>query len=128
MATKRSLLIQRISGLGLIIIGFSLLAIIFNTKGLMVPTTDRAILFLIFFAIGTMIAFGSYLASGSEPKKAIEPLFISGLSIIFILIILYLPLPKNILILVLGFSTFIPLLLWIAYIKLKAKYRKERDA
>lgn len=121
---KRDGLLVRIFGLSLVLLGFYLLATNFPyVLGLL--GREHGVVMLIGFIIGTMIAFGGYLAAGYDPKKAMEPLTIGWLSVIFIIPILYLPLPKDVRVIALGFSTFIPLLLWVGYTKLKAKIQRK---
>lgn len=118
--------IQRIIGVGLIIVGFLLIVIIFNPQGLMIPTSDRVVVWLIFCIIGEMIGLGAYLASGFASRAVIEILLISGLCIILIIPILSLPLSEDMYGLVLGFTPFLGLLLWISYTKLKSNVKKHK--
>lgn len=110
----------------MIIVGFLLIVIIFNPQGLMIPTSDRVVVWLIFCIIGEMIGLGAYLASGFASRAVIEILLISGLCIILIIPILSLPLSEDMYGLVLGFTPFLGLLLWISYTKLKSNVKKHK--
>lgn len=126
---KSILTIRTIFGIVLVILGFFFLAVIFNPHGLIIPTDEPATLILILSIISMMIGVGSYLASGYDPEKILEPLVIVWLWVFFwVLPLFYLSLPEDALVLILGFSTFIPLLLWIGYTKLKAWYKEKHDA
>jgi len=129
MQNSHNYRLQPIFGILLIIMGFSIIAAIFNAQGIVLPTDEPAIVFLMLFLISTIIAFGVFLLSGLNPKKFLEPLIICWLWIVFfVLPIPYMPLSRDSIYLLLGFSTFIPLLLWIGYTKLKAKYKRRQNS
>jgi hypothetical protein len=121
-------LIQRIIGLGLIITGFVFITIILNPKGLAGPSiSDRIAWLLILYTVGAMISLGGYLAAGYAPIRGLEILIVSGLWVLLILPIFYLPISEDTFVLALGFSPFLALLLWIAYAKLKEKITGKRE-
>lgn len=121
-------LVQRIIGLGLIVIGFLFITIIFNPKGLVGPSiSDRTAWLLILYSVGAMISLGGYLAAGYAPAKGLEILIIGGLWVLLILPIFYFPLSEDTFALALGFSPFLALLLWIVYTKLKEKVTGKRE-
>ena len=128
MEKTRIPLIQRITGICLVVTGFIAIFVIFNPKGLIGPPISNHIAWvLIFYAIGAMISLGSYLAAGYSPAKGMEILAIAGLWIVLILPVFYLPISEDTLVLVLGFSPFLALLLWIGYTKLKEKLTGKRE-
>jgi len=109
----------------LVIIGLVLLIVIFNIKGLLTPFDNKLIFSAGIASIATMTGFGVGLLSGYPLKMVLEPLVLALLYIVFFFMpIFFLPLPEDILAMVLGFSTFIPLLMWIAYAKLKARFKE----
>ncbi len=122
MVRARAPPIQRIIGLILVIAGFAILVVIFNPNGLVgPPISDRIAWLLIAYTIGAMISLGGAAAAGYEPKKVLEVLAVSGLCVLLIAPILYLPLSEDMLAIALGFSPFLGLLLWTVYAKLKAR-------
>lgn len=125
MERNKAPVAQRIIGLSLAIIGFVLLVAILNPKGLVgPPVSDRITWVMIAYAIGAMIAIGGCVAAGYDLKKSLEVLVISVLWLLLVLPILYLPLSEDMYALAAGFSPFLALLLWIAYTKVKARFKK----
>jgi hypothetical protein len=116
----------RAFGAAAMVLGFLSLAVIFNPEGLVLPT-EPALRMLILFAVSHLIGLGGYVAAGYELRKIVEPLAILWVWFVFLFIpLFYLPIPEDDLVLILGFSTFVPLLLWIAYTKLKGKVYVEK--
>jgi hypothetical protein len=108
-----------ILGIVLIVSSFILLFQILNT----ISFNERLTSFLGVFSFGMMIGFGAWLLSQYPLKMYLEPFLVITLWAFLIFLPIWLsPLPKDILVLVLGFSPFLALLLWIGYTKLKGKF------
>ena len=118
-------LIRILSGMGLFVAGIASIALIFSPTGLLIAPDDKPFFLITIFAISTTIVSGAWLLSGYPLKRYLEPLiigwawFLFGFSPLF-----YIPIPKDTLYVILGLSAFEPILMWIGYSKLKARYQK----
>lgn len=128
MTIKNPFLIRVVIGLTLFIIGIASLFIIFDPQGLRISFENRPLFILTMFAVSTAIGLGAYLFSGYPLKKILEPLLIVTFWTFFIFLPIWLsPLPRDTLILAIGFSPFLALLLWIGYTKLKERITGKRE-
>jgi|Deesub1362A_J573_1020465.scaffolds.fasta_scaffold10153_4 hypothetical protein len=112
-----------ISGIIIILLSFLLLYQVLTT----ISSNNRFTFFLGVFSFGILLGFGTWAISHYPLKAFLEPLLI----IILWTFIVFLPiwlssLPKDVLPLILGFSPFLALLLWILYITLKEKLTGKR--
>lgn len=125
MEEARFSLARVVFGITLIVLSFLLLIQILNR----ISFNDRLTSFLGVFSFGIIIGFGVWLLSHYPLKMFLEPFLVIILwSILIFLPIWISPISKDVLPLILGFSPFLALLLWVGYTKLKAKYKGKRDA
>jgi len=109
--------------MGLFVAGIASIALIFSPTGLLIAPDDKPFFLITIFAISTTIVSGAWLLSGYSLKRYLEPLIIGWAWFLFgFTPLFYIPIPKDTLYVILGFSAFEPILIWIGYTKLKTKY------
>ena len=116
--------IRIVFGIVLMVLGFLFVPPVLNST----LSNNRLISLLSIVSLAAIIGTGAWLLFRHSFRMFLEPLSIFALwiSLVFLPIWL-LPLPKDALYLVLGFSPFLALLLWIGYTKLKAWYKGKRN-
>lgn len=121
MQEKGFTLPRAISGIILMVFGFSLIPQIFNN----VPFDNRLISLPIIFSIAVIIGFGAWLLSQYPLKMFLEPfIIITFWSFLLVLPILLLPLSIDVQGLAISLSTLLPVVLYGNYSKGRSKRKK----